>query len=267
MSDWELQESFKGFLPKLIWTLQILNTDAGLESYLALKKKGTLGPSPVSFYVFALLQNPLLAKYGFDPADFIIGARSAFQRYSLASSSVEMFDFANGRLKTSEAAKLVRQSVWKFMYNTNILVLKQLDEGPIRIVETLDISDVQIYFARTTVIDNDHSDEDSLVSEWDIKSFSDLKSSEFKKCFFSNPIGSVVATVGLKFIATDKYREHVCGTMRNRMKANCSPDEWKRYNTELYTRIHYKQCVFEGCISGHVPLDWKIACYDIIGLE
>eukprot|EP01035_Chromulina_nebulosa_P002690 gene2690-3657_t len=73
MSDWELQESFQGFLPKLIWTLQVLNTDAGLESYRVLNKKGLLGPSPESLYVFALLQNPLLAKYGFDPADFIVG--------------------------------------------------------------------------------------------------------------------------------------------------------------------------------------------------
>ena len=267
-SDGELQESFHGFLPKLIWTLQVLSTDAGLESYRVLNKKGHLGPSPKSLYVFALLQNPLLAKYGFDPADFIVGAESAYHRYAMASSSVEIFDFANGRLKTSEAAQLVRQSIWKVMYDANFTVLKQLEEGPIRVVETLDISDIQIDFAKTSVVTDDgNNGNDSLVLQSDIQSFSVVKSPAFRKRFFRYPSGSVVATVGVKFMVTDKYRQHVRGSMLKSFKANFTPDEWKIWSTKIHTRIYYKLCVFEGCISGHVPLDWKIAGYDWIGLK
>jgi hypothetical protein len=267
MLDWELQESFQGFLPKLIWTLQILNTDAGLESYRVLNKKGLLGPSPESLYVFAQLQNPLLAKYGFDPVDFIMGAESADHRVAMAFHSVEIFDFANGRLKTSEAAKLVRQSVWKVIYDANITVKKQFEEGPVRIIETLDISDIQIDFVKTSFITSNDDDDDSLVLESDFKYFYTVKSPEFRKCFFRYPSGSVVATVGVKFMVTDKYREHVCGAMLKSFQANNTPDEWKSWETELHTRIHYTLCVFEGCISGHVPLDWKIAGDDWIGLE
>ena len=65
----------------------------------------------------------------------------------------------------------------------------------------------------------------------------------------------------------DKYREHLCGSLLKSFKANNTHDEWKIWSTELHTRIYYKLCVFEGCISGHVPLDWKIAGYDWIGLR
>ena len=151
-----------------------------------LNKKGHLGPSPKSLYVFALLQNPLLAKYGFDPADFIVGAESAYHRYAMACHSVEIFDFANGRLKTSEAAELVRQSIWKVMYDANITVLKEVNDAMITVVDTLDISDIQIDFAKTSVCitDDDNNGNDSLVLQSDIPSFSVVKSPAFRKRFF-----------------------------------------------------------------------------------
>ena len=254
MSDWELQESFQGVLPSL------QDTDAAsLASYEALNEKGLLGPSPDRAYVFALLQNPLLAKYGFDPADFIIGAELAFKKYTLASSSLEFQDFANGKLKTSAAATFVRQSVCKLMYDANIAVTKQWGcYGPVNVKINLELKDLHIYFAKTSFIES--SDDDSVVSnEWDIKSFSDVQSPEFRKSFFRYPVGSVVATVGVKFMCTETYREHWYGAMPPQVRSLHTAEEWKERHSELHTRTALEQqCMFEGCISGHVPLDWKI---------
>ena len=259
-SDCELQESFQRVLPKIVWTLQVLFTDAGLASYEALNEKGLLGPSPKSVHIFALLQNPLLAKYGFDPAEFIVGAALAYKRYSLASLSAEFLDFANGRLKTSAAATLVRQSVWEAMYDANIFVCKEVDGGPGRVLESFDLSKSQICFVKTTLIED--SSEDSLINKWDIRKFSDLKSPYFqKKSFFRYPVGSVVTTVGVKFMVTGSYRYYV----RGKMQTNLFKKKW---STELDTQIlRYDQVTFEGCISGHAPLEWKIANYNTIGFE
>eukprot|EP01036_Dinobryon_divergens_P035093 gene35093-45424_t len=262
-SDWELQESFHGYLPKLIWTLQVLNTDAGLESYRVLNKKGLLGPSSESLYVFALLQNPPLAKYGFDPVDFIIGSQSAITQYYLASSSLEFVDFAHGRLKTSEDAELVHQTVWKAIYDAGIIVSKQVDYGLVRVSEKIDLKDAHIHFVKTNIVQG-NSDEFVVSIDTDVRTSSAVKSPEFEKSFFQYLIGSVVATVGVKVEVTDTYRNRWCGIMPPIVKAIHTDDEWEQRTTKLHTRSNHKQFIFEGCISGHVPLDWKIVFWEYI---
>ena len=68
-------------------------------------------------------------------------------------------------------------------------------------------------------------------------------------------------------MVTGSYRYRVCGKVLNAMQTIHSPDWFKKWSTELDTEIRYDQVTFEGCISGHAPLDWKIAYYNTIGFE
>jgi len=69
-----------------------------LEAYFKLLQQGILSPEASqldSIRVFILLQNPILAKYKFDVADFASGSEAALQSIRTALCSQSMYNYAN----------------------------------------------------------------------------------------------------------------------------------------------------------------------------
>ena len=251
ISDRELQESFKGFWPKIL-TLQVLGSDAGWKKFLQLDGKSLLGPLPYSLYSFVILQDPLLLKYGFNPSDFAIGAEEAFKQFSLALSSTEFANFANGHIKSSKQAIFLQNAVSQNLYTACLNALRKDQLGsPEVTMKSIEVSAVHFLALETRVVRNntENAESDLEISE------SDQTAS--RKIPESFPINSVVAEITMVLQATETYRTRFPSEVE---KEAAHPDEGEHTDgcTVVHSRVNVTQCAFEGCISGHVPLDWKI---------
>ena len=221
LSDRELQESFKGFWPKLL-SLRVLFTVAGREHFLSLFERRLVFPSSYGFMSFAFFQNPLLHKYDFDLIEFSIGAKHAYQQHMSALRSTEFENFAKGRRKSSPIADFLRSSTNKSLYNEYLTTLK--GGSATALVDFIDPGITRPYYVYTKFIKNDEPPEEVTPLKellYDLKLIGPREDIAFKY-----PDESVVAVIFVFFLSLSDNR-----VMR---------------------------CEFEGCISGHVPLEWKI---------
>eukprot|EP01035_Chromulina_nebulosa_P022546 gene22546-29196_t len=246
ISDQELQESFEGFWPK-VFSLQVLSSDAGQKTFLHLDGKCLLGPLPYSLYTFAILQDPLLKKYAFNPTEFAIGAEEAFKQFSLAIASREFLNFANGFIKSSAVANFVQNTVSENLYNICVDALnKNKMDSPETTMESIDVSAVHYLALETRLIRNNLADIDIDTTET-----ATAVTSGKRKKVFPYPVDSVVAKITMVLQATENYRTRYNPTEDD---AGYAGGE----STVSHSRVNITQCTFEGCISGHAPLDWKI---------
>ena len=77
-----------------------------------------------SVSVYVDLKNPLLLKYGFDPADFLKGSKEAFRQINMAIASKDLFNFSNGFVKSSATNDLLKSAVSPDIYNACIAAAK-----------------------------------------------------------------------------------------------------------------------------------------------
>lgn len=249
LSDRELQESFKGFWSK-VFSLQVLVSDAGQKNFQNLDAKSLLGPMPYSLYTFAILQNPLLQKYGFNPAEFAIGAEEAFKQFSLAIASREFSNFAKGFIKSSAVATFMQSTVSENLYNICVVALKHNSSETT--MESIEVSAVHYLALETKVIKSNLFDVDSETTETETAVVNESGLGERRKISPSYPVDSVVTEITMVLQATENYRT----------RYNPTDIDLDGYDggeqTVVRSRVTITQCTFEGCISGHAPLDWKI---------
>lgn len=220
LSDRELQESFKGFWPKFLSLLKVLSTDAGRQGARNLYHKNLIMGDKFGLYTYALLQNPLLIKYGFDIFEFAIGAKYAYQKHMSALLSAEFRNFAKGLRKSSAAATFLQNSTSKQLYNDYLTTLKE--GSGTAIVDHIVVDLIHPFHMATHIIRNDEKPIESPFL--DLMYWLRLLPPKVNiMCDY--PDDSVVATVRVFYFSKE---------------------------------IRCMRCEFEGCISGHVPLDWKI---------
>ena len=115
--DRELQGSYEGLLPRLM-TLQTLLDKKARGTLFDLHKNGVVPQeSPlIALAIFADLQNPLLKKYKFDAAEFVVGAKEAFRQVHMAIASADFFNFSNGFASDQGSDKLLQESLHPKLY-------------------------------------------------------------------------------------------------------------------------------------------------------
>lgn len=107
--------------------VQTLTSKEGWDQVMDMQNRRIINllRDPVnSVSVYADLKNPLLTKYSFDAADFLVGSKEAFRQINLGIASVEIFNFANGFVKSSATNELLRQVVSPDIYQAVITAAK-----------------------------------------------------------------------------------------------------------------------------------------------
>jgi len=79
--------------------------------------------------VFVDLRNPLLKKYRFEPPDFLKGSKEAFLQINRIIGGNDLFNFANGFVKTSDKANLLQASVCPQIYEACLLAARAAGSG------------------------------------------------------------------------------------------------------------------------------------------
>ena len=219
LSDRELQKSFTGFWPKFSSLIKTLATTKGWREFTNLRDKRIIR-GDFGLIAFAQLQNPLLIKYGFDIIDFAIGAKQAYKKHMRALLSAEFRNFAKGHRKSCAAATFLQSSTTEQIYNNYLATLKSGSRSAI--VDDIDVFLTYPFYLVTAFIRNDEIPVETPLTDM-MHSLQLLPPKEH--VMFNYPDDSVVVTVRVFFFS----KEYRC-----------------------------MRCEFEGCISGHVPLDWKI---------
>lgn len=231
-TDRQLQGSFFGFLPKLL-SLQNLLDIEGRKKFSSLVENSVIDASVGGLIAFSHLQNPLLEKYGFDPIDFYIGATEAFKRISKAMASKDIIDFTRGRTPSKPDSLLILEStVSKRILSACFDSAKMLQEENVEIV----LTDIEILNAKLSSVSVSIVDDDLAPPDGD---------NEKKEP--SYPIDSVLALIDVDFMVEESYNGKYPVREGSSDRQEVSS---KRLNSVCFT--------FEGCISGHVDLDWKV---------
>jgi hypothetical protein len=259
LSDKELQLSFQGMKPRIMSLLQLFQP-GGKEKYLELLQKGILSDPFNGLVLFTEFQNPLLIKYGFDPADFLIGAAEAFIQVNKAIASKDLANFASGVIQESESAKLLEESVEPRIYDVCLSTAKMFNSQDREVILT-DITLRRVAMERiTTRIIGSGDEKDVFGTASDlIDRFTEMKqsgestspspSSAKSTRTLNYPVDSVVATVDVFFESEEQYRTRSKG------------GDGGADSIFTSSRINRSHFLFEGCISGQVELDWKIVSF------
>jgi hypothetical protein len=208
--------------------------------------------------LFTDYQNPLLIKYGFDPADFLLGAAEAFIQVNKAIASKDLANFASGVIRESESAKLLEESLEPSLYDVCLSTAKLFNSQDREVILT-DITLRRIAMDRiTTRIIGSGDEKDVYDKIFDLLDrFTEIKQSEESPSpspsstestsrVLNYPVDSVVATIKVFFEFEEQYR--------TRSKGGDGL-------IAISSRINRSHFLFEGCISGQVKLDWKVVLF------
>lgn len=106
---------------------ETLTSKEGWDSVMDLQDRRIINVlrDPInSVSVFADLKNPLLVKYKFDAADFLVGSKEAFRQINMGIASLELFNFANGFVKSCATNDLLKQAVSPDIYTAVLTAAK-----------------------------------------------------------------------------------------------------------------------------------------------
>ena len=257
-ADRQLQESFRGLWPKLV-AMTTLFEDQGLRNFSDMANKSIVAKSFGGCLAFASLQNPLLRKYAFDPADFLQGAETAFSYISRAKISKDFIDFASESIKESEseAATLLRQSVhWK-LFETLQEKAKSLKSEPFEITVTdFQVQKSNIIWATTRVVDETYHQK--------------LRAENEKHPGTLYPLDSVLAIIDVSFEA----EQAISVNIRNKsldlpfISGNINDVLGEKTVQRLFARIanfnitaglRFQGCLSSGLSQQPVSLDWMVS--------
>eukprot|EP01038_Epipyxis_sp_PR26KG_P009377 gene9377-12635_t len=220
------------------------------------------------------LQHPLLEKYKFDPVDFIVGANAAFQIVYESYNSKDFIDFAKDQssIKMPAAAEILNEvlhpSIYAemlhatkyyvekqksdyvlenikcntFLYNIRIaLITEEMETTRLKYEPKLlkTVKDFQnAYEFMATILKNQNLS-------------ADLETIELYQLFMKHdiayPIGSVVARIKVR------YQLHENNSMKDLFPCMTR----STFNLDAVNQMT-NIWTYEGCISGHTELNWKI---------
>lgn len=229
-TDRQLHESFNGLLPRFL-SLQNLLQQEGRKTFSELFLNDVIITEQLftGIKLYTDLQNPLLNKYSFNIQEFFIGVKEA---YIQIQKSITVLHLMNNDLMKERKENyqlydihigLLNLSLNKHLYK---IIEKQLQK-PINPVSPA-FADYIITLNSLTL--------NSIVIEHVTTQIIDNTNHEDGKY----PVGSVLATVDVVF-ESDQLYEHCEDSSKPKVKRTIA-SKWS----------------FQGCISGHVPLNWMI---------
>lgn len=237
--DRQLNESFTGLLPRVL-SLQNLFQEKGRQTFSDLFLNDVIVTEQLftGIKLYTDLQNPLLQKYQFNVQDFFVGSKEAFIQIQKAITMMHLMnhDLIKERKENYQLEEihmgLLEASVSPKLYQ---IIEKQLRE-PIHPVSngfadyvinmnSVKMNSIVIEHVKTKVIE---TEEDAVAVATDAQSL------------LQYPVGSVLATVDIVF-ENDQVYEHCEDRSKPKIKRTIA-SKWQ----------------FQGCISGHVPLNWMI---------
>jgi len=263
--DLLLQNQYDGFIPRLmsLWTL---TQDSGINKLQKLENDSVIdSQKPLSaLTLYADLENPLLTKYKFEPAEFVVGAKHAFMAISTAICSTDFNNFVNGFVNISETQDLLKDVLSRPIYTACYIATRDLHKAGIstRLVKN-EISLFVMNGARTSVVtqetikkapstdiksknqETDEVDMSSVSATSGISGRDSIIPEELLPKPVEYPIGAVIANVDVHVESRETYETRILGGQ------DMTSD---RSATTVWT--------FEGCISGHTELEWRIIAFD-----
>jgi len=234
-----------------------LFTDKGIAGLFGLQDKAkviNLHKDPFSgISVFVDLKNPLLSKYGFEPVDFLKGSREAFRQINMAVGSRELFDFSNGKIKTSKHADLLKQSVAPAIYEACLLACRQSSAGlAMTVLTECDVLDCELKRISVKILEEGDVDaplplSPPTASDSDSASESASPAGKLRRrptssVLASFPLGSVGVVVDVQFTSREEYKVVGMGMVEDAKTERLTTQRW----------------TFVGELSGKAELDWVV---------
>lgn len=279
--DIKKELSYRGLLPRM---KAIVFSQSFEEDVTALKEKGICvkGWSIVEMghtgILWADLQHPLLRKYikNFDIEEFHLGASEAFIQIQKGIASTELNNYANGFIKTSDTAELLRHSLHPRLYKACVSAAIEFNKRKIMsTMSSINLLSSHVQLVRPFVkieeqIDEQEPNNDNNIVDDTNRNEKDTNTSlnaspspfivdnkeeeegredVFKGVDENYPSGCVLAVVDVQFTSIEEYKTAIPD----------SSDEIKstKRNNTIWT--------FRGCISDHAETEWKIVAFDGYG--
>jgi hypothetical protein len=128
ISDRDLQIEFSTVGAKLELVLSLLLRVEERKKFAALQNKNIIGTENIleNGAVYVCLQNPLLKRYDFDPAEFLEGAKFGFEAVYSAIASKDFFEFCNKTVENSESHELLSSTLSPTLYDACVRAQKLL---------------------------------------------------------------------------------------------------------------------------------------------
>lgn len=240
-NDRQLHESFNGAMPRLL-SLQNLFQEKGRKMFSELFLNEVIVTEQLftGIKLYTDLQNPLLQKYRFDVQDFFHGTEEAFIQTQKAITLLHLInnDLVADRRENYQLKEIhrniLRAALSPKLYSA---VQQKLSEridpvsdafrDYILTIDSLQLNSIIIEHVTTKLIEGDECNNQpgNIVDDYSMISY---------------PSGSVLATVDVVFESEQLY-EH-CELKEKPKVKRTIHSSWK----------------FQGCISGHTPLNWMV---------
>ena len=221
------------------------------------------------YAVVGELQNPLLFKYGFDPFQFMNGARLSFREVVRGINSHDFIYYSNGLDTELKSAEFLRYILDPFTFEICKRRATGLKVGAFEMhIKDVIIHSAELYTLETRIVDDDLEEADNRddwLTSWVkyyILSFrsnklpSKIKFPVDEVPVVRHPVDSVIATVVVDFNVEETYA-YAKVSNKNENENENGKETPKDLDQET-VRYVKANAVFEACISGHVDLSWRI---------
>lgn len=228
----------------------------------------------VSKIVWTDLKNPLLQKYHFDLQDFAVGVKDAFELIRTSAVHFENFLSKEDSVtpKDDESTQLLQQVLHPSFYTLYVVGFRELSpvDNAIVTMENIDIRKMTIERISVGLVDDDFYQKETdafknlalmlekiiLKAPWEKesrrKSLEMLHNIKFERRF---PTGAVIANIEIRYESEEQL------TITNQSNQSSADDKGKLSDVK---RTVETQVLFQSCISGQVPMDWKIAMMEVL---
>jgi len=273
LEDLALVNSFSGIVPKLTSAYNtLINTSARTEFKKLCDNKVLFPNYAPALLTFCQLQNPVLKKYKFDPAEFAEGATEAFKQLHLAMASTDFNSFISGASQESPAADLLKSSLSPYLYDACAKAARHLNkEDKTLIMTEVNVNQIALVDVETFIHFDLLARNKELIENFinAVKSESTLKSDATTLKRLEAEEAAVDAGIFPEEVEVEPIENtFVDGSVI--VRASVMYEAQENYadasNLSLkHSRLAHSTWTFEGCISGQTDLDWKVVAFDGIG--
>jgi hypothetical protein len=258
-TDRQLHDSFVGIIPR-VFSLQTLIKKQGrhMMSQLILDDVIATDSLLTGIKLYTDLQNPLLQKYTFSPYTFLSGAKEAFlqiqkaiimlhlmnnNRFCERNENYQLSEYSTNLLKISLSPDLFRRI--EELTNEPIESISDAFNDYILNTNSIKLNSMIIEHVETKIIEG----KEERTGERDVSESSSEEKEEEEKFLTKGtssriqyPIGSVLSIVDVNFEFEQVYQHFDEREITKPKVKRSVSSNWR----------------FEGCISGHIPLNWMV---------
>lgn len=237
---------------------------------------------PLSLLLYVDMRNPIFNKYELDFFEFVDGCKQAFKKTLMDISSKEFYNSCKGFIRSSVQDDFLRDILHPRLYIStvdaikdaghnehfqsfleNVSIMKAIitnikvhvvDENELKFIDKLKESDLNYETTYKPSVDPPVGTDDAELQS----RFSKLVRAT--KEYISYPLGSVLVTVETLIDTEESYIYTSKGGGSTDVESHADPQSLllQAINSKPVIRKDSNIVTFRGCISNHVPLEWKI---------